>query len=248
MSEKRPYWFPVKIDAEYFARLRRDYPENAHLPDDDLKEYFCEDSDKYADVWDHVGDARRDWQELADWALDAIAVLKTFSGDDAVDSLLDRIGEENRPLAALEKAVGVWNGKAVHRGKECTRLRRERDEARREYREIQEQENNYTEKIAGLAAKNERLEGEKDLACSVVSQMQDVITDLRAENERLKVARRRQDRLAKLVAAKNERLRAVVEAAKDLKECYEEFDEYPTSDNHPLYALRTALAAAEREG
>lgn len=64
MSEK-PYWYPVLCDKEYFDRLREDYPENAHMSDEELHEYY-NDGLKYQILWDHIGDAYEDYEPLAD--------------------------------------------------------------------------------------------------------------------------------------------------------------------------------------
>ena len=65
MSEKGEYWWPELADADYFARMRKDYPEHSHLSDEELGEYF-EVRGKYADTWDHAGDAYNDYEPLAD--------------------------------------------------------------------------------------------------------------------------------------------------------------------------------------
>ena len=63
---ERKYWYPQLTDGEWIARLRTDYPEDCDGMDDaDVREYYA-DGRKYADVWDHVGDARVDWEMLAD--------------------------------------------------------------------------------------------------------------------------------------------------------------------------------------
>ncbi len=72
MTKGRPYWFPKLVDNAYLQQLRDDYPEQAHLDDDSLKEHF----DlwwKYADTWDHLGDARDEYEKLADAYLALIA-------------------------------------------------------------------------------------------------------------------------------------------------------------------------------
>ena len=69
MSEvEKPYWYPDRVDTNWFARMRKDYPERAHLSDDELAEYFEVDGSKYTNltVWDHAGDAYEDFEPLAD--------------------------------------------------------------------------------------------------------------------------------------------------------------------------------------
>jgi hypothetical protein len=65
MADK-PYWWPQPMNDEWRGRLRVDYPEDTvGLSDDGLDEKYGEGW-KYVDTWDHLGDARSDWQELAD--------------------------------------------------------------------------------------------------------------------------------------------------------------------------------------
>ena len=63
--EDHPWWEPVPTDAAYFARLRSDYPENAHMSDDELRDHY-EVHEKYVVTWDHVGDAYAEYEPLAD--------------------------------------------------------------------------------------------------------------------------------------------------------------------------------------
>jgi len=60
-----PWWFPVMCDAAYFARLREDYPDNAHMSDEELHAHYNE-SAKYQNLWDHTGDAYEQFEKVAD--------------------------------------------------------------------------------------------------------------------------------------------------------------------------------------
>ena len=64
MSEK-PWWYPVLCDEAWCKRIREDYPENAHMDDDELRDYY-NDGRKYQITWDHIGDAYEDWEPLAE--------------------------------------------------------------------------------------------------------------------------------------------------------------------------------------
>ena len=64
MSDK-PWWWPEEINDAYFQRLRSDYPEKADWSDDRLLDYFGEGWTKFADTWDHLGDARDEYEKLA---------------------------------------------------------------------------------------------------------------------------------------------------------------------------------------
>ena len=65
-KKKRPYWFPVRTDAAWIERIRADYPDaTAELGDDAIRDKYAEGW-KYADTWDHLGDARDAYEKLAD--------------------------------------------------------------------------------------------------------------------------------------------------------------------------------------
>jgi len=71
--DKRPWWWPVLVDEKLIAELRQDYPEKCDGLDDD--EVLCEfdlDCTKYADTWDHLGDARGEYEQLADAFLEIV--------------------------------------------------------------------------------------------------------------------------------------------------------------------------------
>lgn len=65
MSEK-PYWWPTLVDDEWRDRIRADYPEETDGMDDDSIDEKYSDGWKYVDLWDHLGDARNDYEGLAD--------------------------------------------------------------------------------------------------------------------------------------------------------------------------------------
>lgn len=65
MTDK-PNWWPQLMDDEWRSRLRSDYPEDtAGMSDDALNEHYGAGW-KYVDTWDHLGDARQDYEALAD--------------------------------------------------------------------------------------------------------------------------------------------------------------------------------------
>lgn len=63
--EVRPYWYPTLCDGAYCARLREDYPDDAHMSDEELCEEY-NDGLKYSITWDHAGDAYDEYEPLAD--------------------------------------------------------------------------------------------------------------------------------------------------------------------------------------
>ena len=65
-SAEKPYWYPVLTDDAWVARIREDYPEDTNGRSDEWVRESYAHGCKYADVWDHLGDAREDWERLAD--------------------------------------------------------------------------------------------------------------------------------------------------------------------------------------
>lgn len=75
----RHYGFLTLTDDAWIASVRADYPEEtAGMSDDCVRDTYAHGC-KYADTWDHLGDAREDYEQLADAYLD----LLTRSGLDA---------------------------------------------------------------------------------------------------------------------------------------------------------------------
>lgn len=72
MSEDRPYWFPKLTDAAWIARVRADYPKDTEGMSDEWVRDTYAGGHKYADTWDHLGDARHDYEQLADAYLDLL--------------------------------------------------------------------------------------------------------------------------------------------------------------------------------
>jgi len=75
MNEK-PWWFPVKVDEQYFARLHEDYPENEDWTDEELNDYYNEYGRDYSVLWDHLGDAYEEYKPLADSFLELLEALE----------------------------------------------------------------------------------------------------------------------------------------------------------------------------
>jgi len=74
-----PWWYPQLVDAELLAGLRKDYPESAHLSDEELaKEYEC--NQKYAVYWDHVGEAYEEYEKVADRMLELEKEVERLGG------------------------------------------------------------------------------------------------------------------------------------------------------------------------
>ena len=62
----RPYWLAEVTDVNWCNRIRKDYPDDTKGMDDEaIREYYA-DGRKYADLWDHLDDARDDYEQLAD--------------------------------------------------------------------------------------------------------------------------------------------------------------------------------------
>lgn len=66
-SNDKPWWWPESTNTkEYVNELRENYPdETAGMDDDEVRAYYAKGR-PFADTWDHLGDARADYWELAD--------------------------------------------------------------------------------------------------------------------------------------------------------------------------------------
>lgn len=90
-ATERPYWYPVLADDAWLAQLRKDYPDNADMSDEELQNYYNEDGWKYTDAWDHVGDARDDWEKLADRFLEYEDALADIPNPAAVPAVVEAL-------------------------------------------------------------------------------------------------------------------------------------------------------------
>lgn len=71
-TAERPCWFPTLMDARWVAGVRADHPkETDGMSDEFLRESYG-NGGKYADTWDHLGDARHDYEKLADAYLELL--------------------------------------------------------------------------------------------------------------------------------------------------------------------------------
>jgi hypothetical protein len=61
----KPWWYPVRCDAQYCEDLRKDYPENASMTDRELIEHY-NDGRAFVCVWGTVGEAYGEWERLAE--------------------------------------------------------------------------------------------------------------------------------------------------------------------------------------
>jgi hypothetical protein len=68
----RPYWFPKLTDDAWIARVRADYPQDTDGMSDEWVRDTYAGGYKYADTWDHLGDARHEYEKLADAYLDLL--------------------------------------------------------------------------------------------------------------------------------------------------------------------------------
>ncbi len=63
---EKPSWWPQPTNQEWVARVRSDYPERTQNMTDkqviDSYAYGC----KYDDLWDHLSDARYEYEKLCD--------------------------------------------------------------------------------------------------------------------------------------------------------------------------------------
>lgn len=72
MSAK-PWWFPQLADDEWVRSVRAEYPDaTENMDDDGIRDEYAEGR-KYVDTWDHLGDARDEYEKLADAYLALLA-------------------------------------------------------------------------------------------------------------------------------------------------------------------------------
>lgn len=109
MSEpdKKPWWWPVKVGPELAARLRADYPEDAHLDDEAILEEY-EYYGKFATNWDGTGDAQEQFDPLADAFLDLYAACELI--ENCVINHRNKLGL--RPWVVLRAALKKARGEA----------------------------------------------------------------------------------------------------------------------------------------
>ena len=115
------YWHPVLCDKEHFDRLRRDYPEDTEgMSDEDIHEYYDE-SRKYSDVWDNIGDARADWEMLAD---DWFRLRQALA---QIDTLRSRVKEQHEGLRQAVEKISSLEGERVSVEAAQTEMNQERE-------------------------------------------------------------------------------------------------------------------------
>ena len=68
----KPWWWPQRVDQEWLQRLRQDYPDKKDWSDYSLINYFNDGRTEFSDTWDHLGDARDEYEELAAAFLDLV--------------------------------------------------------------------------------------------------------------------------------------------------------------------------------
>ncbi len=79
-KQSDPWWWPERTDEAFFGRLRKDYPEDAHLSDEALREEY-DAPGKYSTTWDNTGDAYDEYEKLADAFLVLIEVCERSLDD-----------------------------------------------------------------------------------------------------------------------------------------------------------------------
>lgn len=72
MLDKKEWWFPALYNEEYFSMLREEYPDMAHMTNEELHDHYGHGR-KYVITWDHVGDAYVEYEALADAYLKLLA-------------------------------------------------------------------------------------------------------------------------------------------------------------------------------
>ena len=63
----KPWWYPQKINADYFQQIRDDYYDKTDWSDEEISGWLgLGDTQKYVTTWDHIGDAYSEYEPLAD--------------------------------------------------------------------------------------------------------------------------------------------------------------------------------------
>lgn len=93
MSDKTPYWYPRLTNTEWCDRIRKDYPKAALWDDETIRDEYA-NGWKYADMWDHLGDARGDYEKLADAYLSLRLAVQGYMG--AIHDVLKDNQPQNR--------------------------------------------------------------------------------------------------------------------------------------------------------
>lgn len=74
MDEVKPWWWPQEINADWYAQLRAHYPERVSgWSDERLLDFYGEGCTEFSDTWDHLGDARAEYEKLARAFLDLVS-------------------------------------------------------------------------------------------------------------------------------------------------------------------------------
>jgi hypothetical protein len=70
-----PWWYPILTDASWCEDKRKEYPSEAHLDDEALRNRYA-DGAKYQTLWDNLGDARDEHEHLADAYLELLRTVQ----------------------------------------------------------------------------------------------------------------------------------------------------------------------------
>lgn len=90
MKDNKPYWLPEPITERWYQRIARDYDEDPESQEY-LRDTYAHGSAEFADVWDHLGDARHDAKKMCRVLLRLARAIGAPLGDVArlADSPLD---------------------------------------------------------------------------------------------------------------------------------------------------------------
>lgn len=92
MDKEKPWWWPLVTDKAWCDGIRKEYDDDTfEMTDDEIRDEYA-DGFKYADTWDHLGDAREAYEQLAD----AFLKLVSETGKSPNDFKSARIGDTIR--------------------------------------------------------------------------------------------------------------------------------------------------------
>ena len=107
MSTEKPWWFPQLTDDAWIARIRAEYPEDMDGLDDEAVRDGYADGMKYADTWDHLGDARHSYEHLADAYLALLAANDSDAAGGHGDwQLVPKVPTE--AMVEADLALDIW--------------------------------------------------------------------------------------------------------------------------------------------
>lgn len=113
----KKWWWPRKVDANTVANLRRDYDLGAEIDDESLLERYGYEIGgiEQAALWDHIGDARDNYDPLAFFAIDLVDQHKRLiaayrEARELLESVMDDLGIASETYEVSDNTPGFRSG------------------------------------------------------------------------------------------------------------------------------------------